>query len=254
MGSQRRCGLDAKDMRKPASAPPRRFIIVPEQRVPSRPRRWALGLVWLASLGVAFGGTVQLAAPALPHVAAGLDGTARELRQVREQNRQLRQREAVLARSDQISRVANHEMQGALADRDDQIAALRADVALYERLMGSTAPRKGLAVHSARFSREPGGSWRYRIVLTQTRDRNAVSLGELKFAVEGVQGGRLARVNWDRLHQADAAPGQAYSFRYFQQVRGSVMLPEGFTPQRVRVSLRGDGTSLEQTLPWGIAG
>ncbi len=32
------------------------------------------------------------------------------------------------------------------------------------------------------------------------------------------------------------------------------MLPEGFTPQRVRVSLRGDGTSLEQTLPWGIAG
>ncbi len=98
-----------------------------------------------------------------------------------------------LARSDQISRVANHEMQGALADRDDQIAALRADVAFYERLVGATAPRKGLAVHSAQFSREPGGTWRYRIVLTQTRNRDAVSLGELQFAVEGVQGGQLAR-------------------------------------------------------------
>jgi hypothetical protein len=210
--------------------------------------------VWLASLGVAFGGTVQLAGPNLPHLAGELDGTAGQLRQLREQNRQLRQREAVLERSDQISRVANQEMQGALAERDDQIAALRADVAFYERLVGATAPRKGLAVHSAQFEREPGGSWRYRIVLTQTRDRNAVSLGELKFAVEGVQDGQLARVNWDRLHQADAAPAQGYSFRYFQQLRGSVMLPKGFTPQRVKVSLRGDGTALEQTLPWGSAG
>ena len=241
-------------MSKPTNAPPRRFVIVPEHHAPSRPRRWALGLVWLASLGVAFGGTVQLAGPNLPHVAGELNGTAGELRQLREQNRQLRQREAVLERSDQISRVANQEMQGALAERDDQIAALRADVAFYERLVGATAPRKGLAVHSAQFSREPGGSWRYRIVLTQTRDRNAVSLGELKFDVEGVQGGQLARVNWDRLHQSDAAPAQAYSFRYFQQLRGSVMLPEGFTPQRVRVSLRGDGSALEQTLPWGSAG
>jgi len=54
--------------------------------------------------------------------------------------------------------------------------------------------------------------------------------------------------------QQPAAPAQAYSFRYFQQLRGSVMLPEGFTPQRVRVSLRGDGAALEQTLPWGSAG
>ncbi len=82
-------------MSKPTRAPPRRFVIVPEQRVASRRRRWALGLVWLASLGVAFGGTVQLAAPNLPTVAAALDGTAHELRELRDQNRQLRQREAV---------------------------------------------------------------------------------------------------------------------------------------------------------------
>ncbi|MFP7723100.1 DUF6776 family protein [Lysobacter sp. A3-1-A15] len=241
-------------MSKPTRAPPTRFVIVPDRPAPSRLRRWMWPLAWLGSIGAACAGTVQLTVANLPALVAEMDANARELQQARDANRHLRQREAVLERSDQISRVANQEMQGALAERDDQIAALRADVAFYERLVGATEPRKGLAVHSAAFSREPGGSWRYRIVLTQTRDRNAVSHGQLKFALEGVQGGQLARVGWDRLHQAESAPAQGYSFRYFQQLRGSVMLPEGFTPQRVRVYLRGDGAAHEQTLPWGAAG
>ncbi|MEG3194101.1 DUF6776 family protein, partial [Lysobacter sp. D1-1-M9] len=43
---------------------------------------------------------------------------------------------------------------------------------------------------------------------------------------------------------------QPYSFRYFQQLDGSVMLPAGFTPQRVRVSLRGRDASLDQAIAW----
>ena len=45
-------------------------------------------------------------------------------------------------------------------------------------------------------------------------------------------------------------PAQKYSFRYFQQLNGSVMLPADFTPQRVRVSLRGDSASLDQAIAW----
>ncbi len=35
------------------------------------------------------------------------------------------------------------DIQSLLAERDEQIAALRADVAFYERLVGATAQRKG---------------------------------------------------------------------------------------------------------------
>jgi hypothetical protein len=60
-----------------------------------------------------------------------------------------------------------------LADKDEQIASLRADVAFYERFVGSGGERKGLSVHSAEFEREAGGSWRYQVVLTQSLNRGA---------------------------------------------------------------------------------
>ena len=43
---------------------------------------------------------------------------------------------------------------------------------------------------------------------------------------------------------------QRLSFRYFQQLDGSVMLPAGFTPQRVRITLRGENASVNETLGW----
>src|SRR3546814_5446704 len=59
----------------------------------------------------------------------------------------LEQQVATLKRSDQISRDANRDLQGTLAERDEEIAGLRADVAFYERFVGATGQRRGLTVH-----------------------------------------------------------------------------------------------------------
>ena len=136
------------------------------------------------------------------------------------------------------------------AVRDEEIASLRADVAFYERLVGSTAQRKGLNVHSIEFTPTDAGSWNYRAVLTQNLNRGAISQGQLRFSVEGVRGGKLATLGWDELHNTTGTPGQDYSFRYFQELGGNVMLPKDFTPQRVRVSLRGASGSVEQNFDW----
>jgi hypothetical protein len=131
---------------------------------------------------------------------------------------------------------------------------LRADVAFYERLVGATAQRKGLNVHSIEFTPTEAGTWNYRAVLTQNLNRGAISQGQLRFSVEGVRAGKLATVSWDDLHQKPDSPGQDYSFRYFQELTGNVMLPKDFTPQRVRVSLRGGAGGADQTFDWTLAG
>src|SRR5690348_2029817 len=59
----------------------------------------------------------------------------------------LEQQVATLKRSDEISRKANADLQGTLAQRDEEIAGLRADIAFYERFVGATAQRHGLSVH-----------------------------------------------------------------------------------------------------------
>ena len=71
----------------------------------------------------------------------------------------------------------------------------------------------------------------------------------MRFAVEGVRNGKLERVKWDDLLQKPNAPAKPFSFRYFQQIEDSIMLPAGFTPQRVKVSLSG---GQEQDFEWQV--
>ena len=215
-------------------------------------RGWLIiaAVLWVASLFGAWTLASRRAEPALGAVSGELVDSGKQLREQKRLVDELRQQVATLERSDQISRNANTELQSTLAEREEEVSGLRADVDFYERLVGSTGKRQGLRVHEANFAPESGGTWRYTVTLTQNLNRGAISKGTMRFAVEGVRGGKLSTVKWDELLNQPDAPGKPFSFRYFQQLEDSVMLPAGFTPQRVRVSLVGNGNTVDQTFAW----
>jgi len=153
-------------------------------------------------------------------------------------------------RADFISRNANNQLQASLADKDVRINGLKADLDFYERLVGSSGRRQGLNVHEASFEPMAGGAMRYSIKLTQNINRGGSTSGQMRFAIDGVQAGKLKTLAWESLLQKPAASGQNFSFRYFQALQGDVMLPAGFTPQRVNVMLKGAFGSIEQGFDW----
>ncbi|GAB2497168.1 membrane protein [Pseudoxanthomonas sangjuensis] len=166
---------------------------------------------------------------------------------------ELEQQVATLNRSDQISRQANTDLQSTLAERDEEIAALRADVAFYERFVGATAQRRGLTVHKLQLQPQNDQSWHFIATLTQNLNRGAVNAGRLQVAVEGTRGGKLQKLAWTELRQA-GDPGVAYSFKYFQEVEGDMVLPLGFRPARVAVRLVPQhGGPVEQSFAWSEA-
>jgi hypothetical protein len=211
-------------------------------------RGWLLlgAAAWLLSLGATWWFASHFAVPPPPELAA-LDPVPAPSDS--SEVAKLRQQVATLKRSDQISRNANVGLQQTLAEREEEVSGLRADVDFYERLVGSTGQRQGLRVHEVKFEQEAGGTWHYTVTLTQNLNRGAISKGGMRFAVEGVRAGKLERVAWDELLQTKNAPAKPFSFRYFQQLDDSVMLPPGFTPQRVKVSLSG---GQEQDFPWQV--
>ena len=167
---------------------------------------------------------------------------------------ELEQRVATLSRSDQISRDANRDLQSTLADRDEEIASLRADVAFYERFVGATAQRHGLAVHDLKLQAQDAQVWKFTATLTQNLNRGAVSSGRLTLAVEGSVGGRMQKAAWATLRQQAGAAGLPYSFKYFQQVEGDLLLPPGMKPVRVVVRLQpASGAAVEQSFAWADA-
>jgi hypothetical protein len=228
---------------------PQRFVIVP-QRATLRASRIALGLAWLLSLLLVAYFASRRAEPAGSGPSAGLFDYSRARSAQDAVIKDLRQQVTTLKRSDQISRNANIDLQSTLADREEEISGLRADVAFYERLVGSTGQRHGLNVHEAVFSPETGGTWHYVVTVTQNLNRGSITEGQMRFSVDGVRAGKLLTVNWDDLLQKPKAPGQPFSFRYFQQLEGSVILPPGLTPQHVRVVLNAKGSNVEQVFAW----
>jgi hypothetical protein len=49
----------------------------------------------------------------------------------------------------------------------------------------------------------------------------------LQLSVEASEGGRMRKLAWSELRQQQNAPGVEYSFKYFQQVEGDIVLPPG---------------------------
>ena len=169
---------------------------------------------------------------------------------VEKENARLKQELAIAQRADFISRSANNQIQESLADKEEQIAALKADLDFYEQLVGSGGRRQGLNVHDAEFEMGTAGAWQYTITLTQNINRGGMTTGRMQFAIEGVSGGKLVTMAWSDLLQNRNASGQEFSFRYFEALQGTVMLPSGFSPQRVKVSLKGPFGASEQIFNW----
>ena len=221
--------------------------------------RIAAAAVIVLALGFGSWGLWRVFAPGTGDVRTRLAGSERQGRGQLAEIEQLQQRVATLTRSDQISRDANRDLQGTLAERDEEIAGLRADVAFYERLVGATAQRRGLSVQALKIlpqSMPPQGesAWHFTGTLTQTLNRGAISAGRLTLLIEGTRDGRLQKLTWDDLRQLPSAPGVAFSFKYFEQVEGDVFLPTGLTPVRVTVRLvPQSGAAVEQSFTWAEA-
>ena len=182
---------------------------------------------------------------------AGGDPLNQSATALRASSDKLRQEVSTLRRSDQISREANRDLERALAERDEEIAGLRADIAFYERFVGATGQRRGLSVHDLEMQLQGGDAWHFVATLTQNLNRGAVNTGRVTLSIEGTRNDRLEKLSWSSLRKQSNAPGAGYSFKYFQQVEGEVMLPKDFKPLRVTVRLvPAGGSAVEQSFPW----
>ena len=94
-----------------------------------------------------------------------------------------------------------------------------------------------------------------QLVLAQAlRSKGDVS-GTIRLALEGQRNGAAERLEMDVLRAGAGGDALQYSFRYFQDLKAAVTLPEGFQPERVhvRVKPRGKGAkTVEEFFAWQV--
>ncbi|HMN35988.1 MAG: hypothetical protein RBT79_03050 [Chiayiivirga sp.] len=225
-------------------------LIITENRPGARWRAVLLVLVWIATVAVAAWSGARWASPDAGALRDGLDALQEEHAKSLQRIDRLIQKQTTLERSAQVERDAARALQDTLAERDAELASLRNDVAFFERLAGNTAQRQPLAVHSLSLEPLGDGGWRYLLILTQNLKKAAISKGSFTLQVEGSQGGALRTLEWTDLVQKPDAAALPFSFKYFQQIEGSIALPPDFIPHRVRVNVRSNQGQTEQVVPW----
>lgn len=230
-----------------------RFVVRPHDAARDRRTKVLWGAGWLASLVLAAGAAWALATAhgGGPKATARMAGGP-----LRQENDDLRQQVANLQRAGQVADIATKELKKNLAERDEEISGLRTDLAFYSRLVGGNGQRDGLKIQGARITAVPGmpNAWNLVVTLTQNARRGDLVKGNLKVAVEGIQGNKVATLEGPALGQSAASTGVPFSFRYFQQVQASFTVPAGFKPTRLRFNAGADGgDSATSAVAWSDA-
>jgi len=174
----------------------------------------------------------------------------------REQNDELRRKIALLETSGKIDKEAYRQVEQRLVDLQNEILEQREDLAFYRGIVADQ--QTGLRVQDFELlAGDEVSSFSLRLVLAQAMRASQRISGSVELQVEGVRDGKplileLAELGIAAEQRKSLA---AFSFRYFQNLEADLVLPEGFAPERVIVTLRPKGARakpLEKTFDWAV--
>ena len=173
-------------------------------------------------------------------------------------NKQLREQVAILERSSKIDQQAAQDVKADMGQLEMELKAAREEVEFYRGIVAPGDVQSGLRIH--RFNLERGnsvGEFHYDLVLTQLKRNDRDATGVVDMRLVGLmlgEPGELALAGVTK----PAVKQLKFRFRYFQELAGTIVLPEGFEPEAVILDViptgKGKPKPVTQTFDWYAAG
>jgi hypothetical protein len=172
------------------------------------------------------------------------------------ENKRLNARVAELEMARRIDRDAYGQVETTLGDLQSQLARQSDDLAFYRSIVSPADGIQGLRIQ--RFEVLPGDEprqVRLKLTLVQAMRHESIVAGLAQINLVGAKDGVPARFSVGDLLGKPRAE-LPFSFRYFQTIEQSVVLPEGFRPFEAEVRVRSSKlrAPVQQTFAWKVAG
>jgi len=166
------------------------------------------------------------------------------------ENAELREQKAVLERSRDIDQRAYGEVKESLQELQDEILELQEEVAFYRSIVAPNESAKGLRVQTFKLERNgEARGYRYRLILTQVATNNRITRGRVHMTIEGLQADKQRELALKDI-ATEEDTSLAFRFKYFQSFEGDIVLPQGFIPSRVRLTVESKRAKIEKTYEW----
>lgn len=173
---------------------------------------------------------------------------------LRDDNQALKEQIALLETHRGIDREAYAEVEKSLVDLQAKIQEQQDAIAFYRGIVSPADGRSGLRVQDFRLMRsEDERRYHVRLVLVQAMKHDRKVSGDVSLSIAGTQDGQERSYELRELVAADDDSKWAFSFRYFQDFDRQIVLPDGFTPERVTVQVESRTksiASIEESYAW----
>ena len=169
----------------------------------------------------------------------------------------LKQEVALLETHREIDREAYREVEASLRTLQVKIQEQRDAIGFYRGIVSPADGKSGLRVQDLKLTRgKAEREFNLRLVLVQAMQHDRKVSGNVNLSVLGSQNGVETVYTLNQLVPAEADKGWPFSFRYFQNFERQLVLPDGFTPERIRVEVRSKTrsiASIEENYAWAAS-
>ena len=154
----------------------------------------------------------------------------------------------------EIEQEAYKSIEASLGGLEQKIQEQADAIAFYRGIISPADGGRGLRVQDLKVSRgKSEGEYNLRLVLVQVKQHDRSVKGDVEFSIEGDQDGVETTYTLEQLLPPDADSNWPFAFRYFQDFDRQLILPAGFSPERINIEVRSRTKSIasvKQTFLW----
>lgn len=166
----------------------------------------------------------------------------------------LSQQVANLRLAGEVDRASNEGVRNQVIELKEKIASLEQDITFYRNLMAPNENQRGLTIGSVDvISTGVPRRYNFKVVMQQFAVNHQVINGSLRVTIVGYDGETVRRMPLKDLSEQIDQEDIKLRFRYFQNIEGQLVLPEGFEPERIELVAKStgqNGTTVEKKFGW----
>jgi hypothetical protein len=189
----------------------------------------------------------------------GVQLLQQEISSLQVENADLSRQLTILDRSSVMDQRATEEVQTIVRDLREREAQLEQDIVYYRQVVSEETGDTGLIVGKLDiYATREFGHFRYKVVMRQQdADGDTFLIGHVNVNLIGYQDGEQVMLALREVSREQDQLDIRLSFKYFQNIEGELVLPEGFEPDRVQiaaVSTEPVGKNISQNFSWVVEG
>lgn len=170
-------------------------------------------------------------------------------------NVDLLQSSVALERASQIDVKARQEVAQKLEKVNEEMLELKEELVFYRSLLSPSEQDPELRIQSFQLIGDiKSQQYSYKLVLAQLRKHDKFAYGTVNLYLQGTDADNKVR-NYQFKDLSDDKKEVQFNFKYFQNIEGSLTLPENFKPEEIRINVVPKGRnlqSLEQAYEWNV--